>query len=196
MGNTARLLTLAALEKKSESIFGLTPTTEEAVAAVETAKIIGHETDPILKKRVIGKDDVGIAAMIKKLGNSDWVREGRTVYDENGSIFPFRQQSTTEAVTQSLNEYFDETFVTDSKVIDDLATNNSTDAARLQQQIASIIASPSRFLDVETAVSCLRTLERADPWGRVDSLRKGRQELQHQTLTTFWIHAHTRADPS
>lgn len=148
-GNTATLLTLAELEKKSESIFGPTPTTERAVPAAETAKLIGHETDPILKKRVIGKDDVDIAAMITKLGNSDWVREGRTFYDENGSICPFCQQSTTEAFAKSLNEYFDETFATDSKAIDDLATNYSTDAARLQQQIASIIASPSRFLDVE-----------------------------------------------
>jgi len=148
-GNTTAPLILAELEKKSESIFGATPTTEQAVPSAETAKLIGHETNPILEKRVIGKDDVDIAAMIKKLGNSDWVREGRTFYDENGSICPFCQQSTTEAFAKSLNEYFDETFVTDSKAIDDLATNYSTDAARLQQQIASIIASPSRFLDVE-----------------------------------------------
>jgi len=148
-GNAATLMTLAELEKKAESIFGPTPTAEQVVPVVETAKLIGHEADPILKKRVIGKDGVDIAAMIKKMGNSDWVREGRTFYDENGSICPFCQQSTTEAFAQSLNEYFDETFVTDSKAIDDLATNHSTDAARLQQQIASIIAPPSRFLDVE-----------------------------------------------
>ena len=148
-GNTAMLLTLAELEKKSESVFGPTPTTEQAVSAAVTAKLIGHETDPMLKKRVIGKDDVDIAAMIKKLGNSDWVREGRPFYDENGSICPFCQQSTTDTFAKSLNEYFDETFMTDSKAIDDLATNYSTDATRLQQQIASIIAVPSRFLDVE-----------------------------------------------
>lgn len=148
-GNTATLLTLAELEKKAESIFGPTPTTEQPVPAADTAKLLVHETDPILKKRVIGKDDVDIAAMIKKLGNSDWVREGRTFYDKNGSICPFCQQSTTEVFAKSLNEYFDVTFVADSRAIDDLATNYSTDAARLQQQIAAIIASPSRFLDVE-----------------------------------------------
>ena len=148
-GNTATLLTLAELEKKSESVFGPTPTIEQAVPAAETTKLIGHESDSILKKRVIGKHDVDIAAMIKRLGNSDWVREGRAFYDENSNICPFCQQSTTEAFAQSLNEYFDEAFVTDSTAIDDLATNYSTNAARLQQQIASIIASPSRFLDVE-----------------------------------------------
>lgn len=152
-GNTATLLTLTELEKKAESIFGPAPTTELVVPVVETAKLIGHESDPILKKRIIGKDDVDIAAMIKKLGNSDWVREGRAFYDQNGSICPFCQQSTTEAFAQSLNEYFDETFVTDSKAIDDLTANYSTDAARLQQQIASVIAVPSRFLDVKKLIA-------------------------------------------
>ncbi len=148
-GNSATILTLAELQKKAESVFGQTPTAENVVPAVEVAKLVAHETNPILKKRVIGKDDVDIAAMINKLGNSDWVREGRAFYHENGSVCPFCKQSTTEAFAKSLNEYFDETFVADSKAIDDLATNYSTDAARLQQQIASIIALPSRFLDVE-----------------------------------------------
>ena len=148
-GNSAALLTLAELEKKSESVFGPTPTDEKVVPAVETAKVLGHETNSILEKPVIGKDDVDVAAMIHKLRNSDWVREGRTFYDENGSVCPFCQQSTTEAFRQSLNEYFDETFVADIKAIDDLVANYSTDSERLQQQVASIIATPYRFLDVE-----------------------------------------------
>ena len=147
--NTATLLTLAELEKKAESVFGPTPAPERVVPAVDTAKLLAHETDPILKKRVIGKEDVDIAAMIKKLANSDWVREGRSFYDANDGMCPFCQQNTTEAFAQSVNEYFDETFVIDSKAIDDLATEYATDAARFQQQLTAIIATPSRFLDVE-----------------------------------------------
>ena len=84
-----------------------------------------------------------------KLANSDWVREGRAFYDVNEGVCPFCQQETTEAFARSLNEYFDETFFKDSKIIDDLATNYATDAERLQQQLATIILSPSKFLDVE-----------------------------------------------
>jgi wobble nucleotide-excising tRNase len=147
--NSATLLTLAELEKNAESVFGPTPTTEASIPAVDTNKLLAHETSPILKKRVIGKEDVDIAAMIKKLGNSDWVREGRAFYDVNEGTCPFCQQSTSEAFAQSLNEYFDETFVKDSKAIDDLATNYETEVARIQHQLASIIASPSKFLEVE-----------------------------------------------
>jgi len=147
--NTAMLLTLAALETKAESVFGPTPTSAASVPAVDMSELLAHESNPILKKRVIGKEDVDIAAMIKKLGNSDWVRQGKVFYDANEGTCPFCQQSTTDAFTQSLNDYFDETFVTDSKAIDDLAANYTADAARIQQQIAAIIAAPSKFLDAE-----------------------------------------------
>lgn len=147
--NSAALLTLAELEKKAENVFGPAPTTETSIPVVDTAKLLAHETNPILKKRVIGKGDVDIAAMIKKLGNSDWVQEGRGFYDVNNGVCPFCQQEATDAFARSLSEYFDETFVTDSKTIDDLATNYLTEAVRIQQQIAEIITSPSRFLDVE-----------------------------------------------
>lgn len=147
--NTVTLQIQASLEKKAESVFGQTPTVEAAVAAVDTAKLIAHETNAILKKRVIGKEDVDIAAMIQKLGNSDWVRQGRGFYDVNDGMCPFCQQSTTEVFAQSLTEYFDETFMADSKSIDDLATDYATDAARLQQQLTAIIAAPPKFLEVE-----------------------------------------------
>lgn len=147
--NTVALESLVNLEKRAETVFGATPTTEQTLPTIETSNVVAHESNPILKKRVIGKEDVDIAAMIKKLGNSDWVREGRAFYNANANICPFCQQSTTEVFAQSLNEYFDETFETDSKEIDDLATNYKTDSARVQQQIASVIAAPSKFLDVE-----------------------------------------------
>ena len=147
--NTSTLLTLAELEKKSESVFGTTPTIEASVATVDGDILLSHETDVILKKRVIGKDDVDISAIIKKLGNSDWVRGGRAFYDVNDEVCPFCQQETTNAFAQSLNEYFDETFVTDSKAIDELATNYASDAARFQQQVTEIIASPCKFVDKE-----------------------------------------------
>ena len=147
--NTATLQIQADLEKRAECVFGSAVTTEAAVASIDTVKLIVHETNPILKKRVIGKEEVNIAAMIKKLGNSDWVSAGRGFYDVNDGKCPFCQQSTTEAFAQSLYDYFDETFVVDSKAIDDLATDYATDAARLQQALAAVIAAPSKFLDVE-----------------------------------------------
>ncbi|MBT9143083.1 MAG: hypothetical protein DDT32_01486 [Syntrophomonadaceae bacterium] len=147
--NSASLLPIAELEKKAETVFGPTPTKEEVIPRFNAENLLNHEKNPILEKRVIGKEDVDITAMIKKLDNSDWVRQGRAYYDTNTKICPFCQQSTTEEFAQSLNEYFDETFEVDSKAISDLTTNLKTDSDWLQNEIDSIIATPSRFLDVE-----------------------------------------------
>lgn len=147
--NSATLEALADLEKRAETVFGPTPTVEKSIPVLETAKILAHESNPILKKRVIGKEDVDIAAMIKKLGNSDWVREGRAFFQVNDKICPFCQQRTSDAFEQSLNDYFDEAFERDSKAIIQLETDYMTDSERLQQQIESIITAPSKFLDVE-----------------------------------------------
>lgn len=145
--NSAELLSLDELEKRAETVFGPTPIAEQSIPVVESATLVTYESDPILKKRVVGKNDVDIAALIKKLGNSDWVREGRTFYEASEGVCPFCQQSTTEAFANSLNEYFDEAFETDSKAIEELSTNYKTEAARIQQQIAQIIAAPPKFLD-------------------------------------------------
>lgn len=147
--NSATIVALPDLQRRAETVFGSMPTAVQLTKPVEAANLIAHEANAILKKRVIGKNDVDIAAMIKKLGNSDWVREGRSYYDANEQTCPFCQQRTTEGFAKSLDEYFDETFLADSKAIDELAANYATDAARVQQQIAAIIATASKFLDVE-----------------------------------------------
>lgn len=157
--NSSAVLPLVDLEKKCASVFGTTPTTEPAIPAIDATKLIAHETHPILKKRVIGKEDVDIAAMIKKLGNSDWVRQGRSYYDINDGICPFCQQSTDEAFAKSLEDYFDESFITETKAIDKLASNYITDAERLKQQIDGIVDAPSRFLDIEKLKSEKQLLE-------------------------------------
>lgn len=147
--NHAELKSLAELEERAKTIFGPAPVVEQSIATINAVAVIAHESNHILKKRVLGKSDVDIAAMIKKLGNSDWVREGRTFFAENDSICPFCQQTTEEAFAISLNEYFDDAFEADSNAIEQLITNYKNDSERLQQQVASIIANPSKFLDVE-----------------------------------------------
>jgi len=149
LSNAATLLSLAELEKKAENIFGPRPTAETTISVVDTTKLLLHESNPILKKQVIGKEDVDIAAMIKKLGNSDWVQDGREFHRINDELCPFCQQKTTAAFARSLSEYFDDLFTTDCTAIDNLAINYAIDASTIQQQVDNILAIPSKFLDVE-----------------------------------------------
>lgn len=147
--NSSALETLDYLKKKANAVFGPVQTTEQAIPKVDGSKLNQHEANSILNKKVLGKEDVDIAAMIKKLGNSDWVKEGRSYYEANEGVCPFCQRDTTDQFAKSLNDYFDETFVADSNAIDSLATDYANDATMVRQGIASIIASASRFVDIE-----------------------------------------------
>ena len=146
--NASELLSLSELEKRAETVFGQTPVAEQLIRAIDSESLLAHESNLILKKKVIGKTDVDIAAMINKLGNSDWVKEGRAYFDVNGNVCPFCQQATKESFAKSLNEYFDEAFLLDTLAINALATDYQTDAERIQQQLALIIGTTCKFLDV------------------------------------------------
>lgn len=147
--NKAILLPLDELKSKAESVFGNEIEQEPTIDVIDITKLLAHESNPILQKKVIGKEDVDIAAMITKLGNSDWVRQGRQFYDENESVCPFCQQDTDANFAKSLNEYFDATFETDTEKIDELVTNYSDDAHQAKHRITSIIDAQSRFVNIE-----------------------------------------------
>jgi wobble nucleotide-excising tRNase len=147
--NTALLLTQAELEEKADSIFSNTLTTVSLLPVINAEEIVRHENNPILQKRIIGKDDVDIAAIILKLNNSDWVRQGLPFYEANDGVCPFCQQKTGDDFHKSLAEYFDETFVQDSNTIKTLIDNYFADAYRLQSQIQALIDLQSAFIDIE-----------------------------------------------
>lgn len=149
MTNETTLLTRAELEKKAETVFSKSLTIIEPLPEISTTEILEHEANPILQKRIIGKDDVDIAAMILKLGNSDWVRQGVPFYEANDNVCPFCQNKTSEEFHKSLSQYFDENFTQDSDAIQALVDNYSTEAQRLQIQIQRLIDSQSPFLDIE-----------------------------------------------
>ena len=140
---------LVDLEKKAETVFGKAPQAAPVLAVPNVADLITHEANGILSKKVIGKTDVDIAGIIQKLGNSDWIKQGRKFYDPDERICPFCQQDTPPSLEDSLNEYFDEAFEADSAAIEKLYTDYKTDAERLQQGLQTLLDEPPKFLNTE-----------------------------------------------
>jgi wobble nucleotide-excising tRNase len=157
--NTSDLKTLVELEAQAAPVFSDALACAVAIDTIQPDKLLALENDPILAKRIIGKDDVDIAAIIKKLGNSDWVRQGRSYYEANDGVCPFCQQKTDEDFAKSLNDYFDDTFERDSASITSLVTNYSTESSRIQQQVQAIIDLHSEFVDDEKLEAEKRLLD-------------------------------------
>lgn len=176
--NTASLVDLLILEEKAKTVFGPTPTAEPLVSLISANDLLEHGANSILKKRVLGKEDVDISAMIQRLGNSDWVRQGRPYLDVNDSTCPFCQQETSEAFANSLNDYFDESFTADSKKIDDLCEAYGLDAERVEQKISAIIGNPSKFLDLEAFKAEMSLLESRNTVNKQRLAQKRREPSQ------------------
>jgi len=147
--NTATLLPLTELEARATTVFSDTLIQAQGIVAIQHQKLLSLERAPILGKRIIGKEDVDIAAIIKKLNNSDWVRQGLSYYAANDRVCPFCQQETGENFAKSLSEYFDEAFEQDITTINTLVTDYSAEATRIQQQVQAIVDSRSAFIDGE-----------------------------------------------
>ena len=138
---------LSDLETKAETVFGSEPQQQQKLEIPIWDALLAHETDQILSKRVIGKSDVDIAAMIVKLNNSDWVKQGIKYYDTQERICPFCQQATDVSLELSLNEYFDESFEKDTTSIKRLCDSYKTDANQLTVNLREILGTPSTGLE-------------------------------------------------
>lgn len=147
--NSSTAMPLTEIEKKAATVFGEAPQAAISLSIPNGADILAHEGNAILNKKVIGKTDVDIAALIEKLGNSDWVKQGREFYDPEERVCPFCQQDTPVTLEHSLNEYFDEAFVADTAAIEKLLTDYKTNSERLKQSVQPLLDDPSKFLDSE-----------------------------------------------
>lgn len=113
--------------------------------------ILSLESNPVLKKPVIGKEDVDIADMIARLGNSDWVKQGRVFYDRNYGTCPFCQQKTIENFSDNLEAYFDESYRRETDSINSLLADYKREAKVIKDKITRIINSSriDEFLDAQ-----------------------------------------------
>lgn len=137
------------LETRAASLFATTPTTESLLITPNETEFLAWETDPILGKRVIGKSDVDIAAMILVLGNSDWVKQGIAYYAANDGNCPFCQQKAPQILSASLEKYFDETFAQDISAIAKLKDGYSLAGEGISATVESVMATASRFLEAD-----------------------------------------------
>ena len=149
LSNTSIAVPLAGLEQKAETVFGESPQPLPVPKVLNGSDLVVHESNGIMAKKVIGKTDVDIARIIEKLGNSDWVKQGRQFYNPEERVCPFCQQDTPSSLEESLNEYFDETFEADTATLEKLCGEYKNDAQQLQQSIQILLDDPSNFIDAE-----------------------------------------------
>lgn len=144
--NTATQCDLEELKVRAKSVFqkGLVRLTLVAPPSFE--ELLKLESAPILAKKVIGKEDVNVSALIKRLGNSDWVKQGRSFLDQSDNICPFCQQELLSDLASDLNDYFDESYAADVAALDRLQAAYATYSSNVFRRLEEIATSENEDL--------------------------------------------------
>ncbi len=112
--NSSKLLSYEAILEKYNNIFGQRPEWLDKLKIPDFSDIGDIEKHDIWNKKIIGKEDIDIAELIKNLGINDWVFEGRNYIQEDSKKCPFCQQETISPdFRNQLEEYFDDSFRND-----------------------------------------------------------------------------------
>ncbi|AKO96673.1 hypothetical protein MALG_01489 [Marinovum algicola DG 898] len=159
--NPSALRDIAELLEDAKTVFSDTLTQAVALPVQDVSVMAKLEASTVLKKKIIGKEDVDIAALIEKLGNSDWVQQGRQYFERLEDQCPFCQQKTDAAFRQSLEAYFDESYLADLASIEKLLEEYTEAKETLLGGYAATEVIESPYLDRDAFEKDLAALRAA-----------------------------------
>jgi wobble nucleotide-excising tRNase len=157
--NKAEVRPLDYILTRAELVFRDDVEQVALIPTISTGAFIDCESASILGKRVIGKSDVDIAAMIERLGNSDWVRSGRSFLPAADEKCPFCQEKLPPNFAAKLDAYFDETFEADSKAIHSVVSQYEAQAEAICRTLELILTDPASQLNSSTLTLKKKLLE-------------------------------------
>ncbi len=146
---TGGLKTYDELVRLAEVLFGSPPERCNELQLLLSEPLQRIETHEIWSKKILGKSDIEIAPLIQRLGMSDWINQGRKYIEEDSEVCPFCQRKTIDSkLRNQLEEYFDETFAADMRVLQSLSTN-------YQQTVDDILKATDERISQNQSVSRL-----------------------------------------
>ena len=103
----------------------------------------------LLHEKVIGKQDVDIAGLIKRLGNADWVFQGSKYLEDSVDVCPFCQETLTRNLGGLITEFFDQGFQEKLITIQEARVSYSESVSILVEAASSIVESGHSYTDVK-----------------------------------------------
>jgi wobble nucleotide-excising tRNase len=145
--NNSTVHTVDILKARATTVF------EKGIDRIATlplpdfSSLVELEASAILAKKVVGKEDINIAALIRKLGNSDWVKAGIGYLENDETPCPFCQQDVPTDLRRQLAEYFDEAYTGDIAEIDRVKLTYETYSTSIIERLEAIFGEGNRYLD-------------------------------------------------
>lgn len=147
VSNTSELLDAEDLATKISTLYGAEIKKFASIDVPDFSELLSLEDSVILSKKVIGKEDVDIAALITQIDNSDWVREGRRFWRQTKPTCPFCQTRVTSDLERNLKDYFDDAYEKDIAEIERVATLYKSHVSTLTDRLERIISLENSYVD-------------------------------------------------
>ncbi|WP_088343567.1 MULTISPECIES: AAA family ATPase [Rhodomicrobium] len=176
--NDARFVELEVLKERASSVFAKGLERHPLVVEVEMEVLIELANLPILAKKIVGKEDVDLAELIQRLGNSDWVKQGISYIGHKGDRCPFCQQYISDDLNYKLSQYFDETYNRDIAAIKKIKDDYDFVSRGVLEKLTAISDLGNRHVD---GVSLRASIERFAAYIGMNKEKMGRK-LQEPSL--------------
>lgn len=141
LSDNTPILTLEDLERIATSLFHENSSVVSNIQSISKENLSRIESNPIWKEVIVGKDDVGISALIDHLRISDWVSAGVEHIQDDDSTCPFCQKKTIDdEFKDSIENYFDNTYKEKSTLVDTCYSNYNSEMSAINSLLDQIIA--------------------------------------------------------
>ncbi|MGE4499541.1 MAG: AAA family ATPase [Hydrogenovibrio sp.] len=157
--NTSELLTLEDLKEKAQTIFSKNIEQITPLEKISADELITIEGNDLLRKIIVGNQDVDIAALINRLGNSDWVKQGRQYHEQEPEVCPFCQQSMDKQFANDLAAFFSEAYDSDLQALKELHTCYQRLSDQLFTTVQQCLELKNPFLNTDLFSSETQLLE-------------------------------------
>jgi wobble nucleotide-excising tRNase len=135
--STTVLFSKEEILEKTKTVFGKKPEAIEPLQLLNVERLKEIEELETWEIPIVGKNDVPIADLIKKLGNSDWVDKGQKFIDNE--TCPFCQQETINSdFKKHLEDFFNESYKNKLSEVDKLGLEYKDLSEKLIAQIEKI----------------------------------------------------------
>ncbi len=149
--NNRNALPLEVLTDMASKVYSSTLQHSPLIPSPDISSLNSITDNPLWQEKIIGKDDSIVSNLIKKLNNSDWVKQGLFYHDKLDSTCPFCQQPTPHNLKENLESYFDETYEKHRKLIEKFSEEYKASYEILISYIKNIKDNNSNsFLNIES----------------------------------------------
>jgi wobble nucleotide-excising tRNase len=145
--NNSELLSLDELKEKAHTVFSEDLERVPTLPTLTASTLVESESHELLQKAIIGNQDIDIAALIDRLGNSDWVKQGLKYHEQTPETCPFCQQPTDDHFSESLKSFFSEAYDDDIQTLTKLQTQYYRESEQLVSETRRIAEGNNPFLN-------------------------------------------------